>query len=109
MRRVWNLSWPTVIWSGLEACLGLTDLVMVRSLGPEATAAVGVSRQVVFLTDSAAVAVAAGIIAVVSQAVGANRWDMVGRALRQSSWLMILIACRWHWWVTRHAVSIRDC
>lgn len=92
VRRIWSLSWPTVLFSALEASLGLADLLMVRSLGPEATAAVGLCRQVTFLIDSVVVALATGVIAVVSQAVGANRWDTVGQVLRQSCLLLVLVA-----------------
>ena len=92
VRRVWNLSWPIVLWSALEASLGLADLLMVRSLGPEATAAIGVSRQVTFLVDSIALAIASGIIAVVSQAVGSNRWDTVIQVVRQSGLLLVILA-----------------
>lgn len=92
IRRVWSLSWPAVIWSALEASLGLADLVMVRSLGAEATAAVGISRQVTFLVDSVVLAIASGIIAVVSQAVGSKRWETVNQVARQSSLLLISIA-----------------
>lgn len=69
-RRIWNLSWPTVLLSAMEASLGLVDLLMVRSLGPEATAAIGVSRQVTFLVNAVVVALASGLITVVSQAIG---------------------------------------
>jgi len=91
-RRVWSLSWPTVLYCALEACLGLADLVMVRSLGPEATAAVGVSRQVLFLVDAIVLALVSGVIAVVSQAVGGNRWHTVGQVLRQIMLLALMTA-----------------
>jgi len=81
-----------VLFSALEASLGLADLLMVRSLGPEATAAVGVCRQVSFLVNSVALALASGVIAVVSQAVGGNRWDIVGQVLRQSALLVVIVA-----------------
>lgn len=81
-----------MLFSALEASLGLADLLMVRSLGPEATAAVGVCRQVSFLVNSVALALASGVIAVVSQAVGGNRWDIVGQVLRQSALLVVIVA-----------------
>jgi len=90
--RIWNLSWPTILFSALEASLGLADLLMVRSLGPEATAAVGICRQITFLVNSVALALASGVIAIVSQAVGANRWDTVGQVMRQSFLLVVLAA-----------------
>ena len=80
-RRIWALAWPTLVYSLLELSLGTADFLMVRGLGSEATAAIGLNRQVTFLLESAALAVATGVIALVSQGVGAGD--------RSSSW-----ACR---------------
>ena len=52
-RLVWNLAWPTVLHSLLVLTVGLADLIMVRPLGLEATAALGLARQVAFLVEGA--------------------------------------------------------
>ena len=45
-RRIWTLAWPTLLYSVLELSLGVADLLMVRGLGHEATAAIGLTRQI---------------------------------------------------------------
>ena len=59
-RRIWALAWPTLVYSVLELSLGVADFLMVRGLGSEATAAIGLNRQITFLLESAALAVATG-------------------------------------------------
>jgi putative MATE family efflux protein len=90
-RRIWALTWPTVVYNVLELSMGLIDLLMVRPFGPPATAAVGVSRQVTFLVEAAAVAISAGVIPLVSQGVGTGAWDRVEAAVRQSLRLVMLL------------------
>ena len=61
------------IYNLLEAAVGLADLLMVRPFGPAATAAIGVSRQMTLLVEVAAIAISTGVIALVSQGIGARR------------------------------------
>ena len=67
-RRIWSLSWPMVVYNLLEMTVGFVDLLMVRPFGPEATAAIGISRQITFLIEGAVIAIATGVITLVSQA-----------------------------------------
>ncbi len=61
-RRVWQLAWPTAIYGALELTVGLVDLLMVRPLGPSATAAIGIGRQVTFLVEVSAMTISIGVI-----------------------------------------------
>ncbi|MFQ5927159.1 MAG: MATE family efflux transporter [Terriglobia bacterium] len=90
-RRIWSLSWPTVLYYLLEMTVGLVDLLMVRSLGQAATAAIGVNRQVTFLVEAAAIAISTGVITLVSQGVGARRQSQVDDVVRQSIGLILLL------------------
>ena len=90
-RRIWALAWPTLVYSLLELSLGTADFLMVRGLGSEATAAIGLNRQVTFLLESAALAVATGVIALVSQGVGAGDRRQVDGAVRQSVRLVVVL------------------
>ena len=90
-RRIWALAWPTLVYSVLELSLGTADFRMVRGLGSEATAAIGLNRQVTFLLESAALAVATGVITLVSQGVGAGNRAQVDGAVRQSFRLVVLL------------------
>ncbi|MCH7685228.1 MAG: MATE family efflux transporter [Planctomycetes bacterium] len=90
-RRIWSLSWPMVVYNLLEMTVGFVDLLMVRPFGPEATAAIGVSRQVTFLIEGAVIAIATGVITLVSQGVGARSAHQVDNVVRQSVWLVLLL------------------
>ena len=90
-RRIWALAWPTLVYSVLELSLGVADFLMVRGLGSEATAAIGLNRQITFLLESAALAVATGVITLVSQGVGAGDREQVDGAVRQSFRLVLLL------------------
>ena len=63
---------PPSLYSVLELSLGLADLLMVRGLGQDATAAIGLTRQIAFLLEAAALAIATGVITLVSQGVGSG-------------------------------------
>lgn len=90
-RRIWSLSWPLVVYNVLEMAVGFADLVMVRPFGPAATAAVGLSRQVTFLVEAAALAIATGVITLVSQGVGARAVAQVNNVVRQSVYLVLML------------------
>ena len=90
-RRIWSLAWPTVVYNFLEMSLGLADLLMVRSLGQEATAAIGLNRQITFLLEAAALAVSTGVITLVSQGVGAGDRQQIEGVVRQSLRLVLLL------------------
>ena len=91
-RRIWGLSWPIVVSNVLELTVGIVDFLMVRPFGPSATAALGMSRQVTFLVEGAAVAISAGVIPLVSQAVGAQRGERVREIVSQSVRMVLLLA-----------------
>lgn len=90
-RRIWSLAWPTVVYSVLELSLGAADFLMVRGLGRDASAAIGLNRQITFLVEAAALAVSAGVIALVSQGMGAGDRRQVDGAVRQSLRLVVLL------------------
>ncbi len=91
-RRIWALAWPTLLYNVLELSLGTADLLMVRGLGHEATAAIGLTRQIAFLLEAAALAVAVGVIALVSQGAGAGDRRQVEGVMHQSTRLVLLLS-----------------
>ena len=91
-RRIWALAWPTLLYNVLELSLGVADLLMVRGLGFEATAAIGLTRQIAFLVEASALAVATGVIALVSQGVGAGDRRQVEGVMHQGTRLVLLLA-----------------
>ena len=48
LRKTLYLSWPIVAASLLQVAVGIADIKMVGVLGPEAIAAVGMARSVIF-------------------------------------------------------------
>ncbi len=90
-RRVWALALPTLVYNLLEMTLGMTDLYMVRSYGQEASAAMGLIRQITFLVEATAMAIATGVVALVSQGLGKNDDVQVGEAVRQS--MLLIFGC----------------
>ncbi|MBP86895.1 MAG: hypothetical protein CMJ64_09285 [Planctomycetaceae bacterium] len=90
-QRIWSLSWPIVVYNVLEMAVGFVDFLMVRPFGPAATAAMGLSRQVTFLVEGAAIAIATGVITLVSQGVGARAMDQANSVVRQSVYLVLIL------------------
>ena len=91
-RRIWALAWPTLLYNVLELSLGVADLLMVRGLGHEATAAIGLTRQIAFLLEASALAVATGVIALVSQGAGAGDRRQVEGVMHQGTRLVLLLS-----------------
>jgi putative MATE family efflux protein len=71
--------------------VGFVDFLMVRPFGPEATAAMGLSRQVTFLVEGAAIAIGTGVITLVSQGVGAKAAEQLNSVVRQSVYLVVIL------------------
>jgi putative MATE family efflux protein len=90
-RRIWALTWPMVLYNALEMTVGLVDLLMVRSFGQTATAAIGVCRQVTFLVEGSVVLITSGALALVSQAVGSRSQSQVDEVVRASIFLVSLL------------------
>lgn len=87
-RRIWVLALPTLVYNLLEMTLGMADLIMVRSFGHEATAAMGLIRQITFLVEATAMAVSAGVVTLISQGIARGDARQVGDTVRQSLVLM---------------------
>lgn len=83
-RRIGALALPTVTYNLLEMTLGLADLAMVRSFGSDATAAIGLVRQLTFLVETAIVGISAGVITMVSQGLGKGEERQVDETIRES-------------------------
>ena len=82
--RIWPVVWPILLYNLLEMTVGLADLMMVRPLGTDATAAVGVCRQITFLIEAVAIGITAGVTTRISQAFGAGDTQRVNRLVIQA-------------------------
>ncbi|NIN69031.1 MAG: MATE family efflux transporter [Anaerolineae bacterium] len=84
LSTIGSLAYPVVLANLLQATVGIIDIWMVSRLGTGATAAVGMSRQLIMIVIISIAGVAVGTRTMVAQFTGAERRDMVGRVAAQS-------------------------
>jgi putative MATE family efflux protein len=89
---VGNLAYPMVLANLLQATVGIVDIWMVSRLGTQATAAVGLSRQLIMIVIISIAGLAVGTRTMVAQFTGARRPDMVTRVSVQSILLTFLVS-----------------
>jgi putative MATE family efflux protein len=87
-----QLAYPVVLANLLQATVGIIDIWMVSRLGTQATAAVGMSRQLIMAFIISMAGIAVGNRTMVAQFTGAQRPDMVTRVAAQSIIVMFLVA-----------------
>jgi putative MATE family efflux protein len=92
LRLIGVLGYPVVLANLLQATVGIIDIWMVSRLGTEATAAVGMSRQLIMVIIISTAGLAVGNRTMVAQFTGAKRPDMVTRVAAQSIIVMFLAA-----------------
>ncbi len=86
-----KLAYPVVLANLLQATVGIIDIWMVSRLGTEATAAIGMSRQLINVVLISTAGVAVGVRTMVAQFTGAGRPDMVSRVAAQAIIVMFLL------------------
>jgi putative MATE family efflux protein len=87
-----KLAYPVVLANLLQATVGVIDIWMVSRLGTAATAAVGMSRQLIMVFIVLMVGLATGNRTIVAQFTGAERPEVVTRVAAQSIIVMLLVA-----------------
>jgi putative MATE family efflux protein len=92
LRLIGELGYPVVLANLLQATVGIIDIWMVSRLGTEATAAVGMSRQLIMVFVISTAGLAVGNRTMVAHFTGAKRPDMVTRVAAQSIIVMFLVA-----------------
>ncbi|MEW6234673.1 MAG: MATE family efflux transporter [Candidatus Omnitrophota bacterium] len=90
LRRLWEISWPTIVYAILETTVGLADIYFSGFLGSDAVAAVGFSRQIFLVLMIGTLAITTGTITLVAQYFGAGRCDMASAAATQSLRLAVI-------------------
>jgi MATE family, multidrug efflux pump len=82
---VWKLAWPTMLQNIIGGMQGLVDHVMVgHYVGYEGNAAIGVSWQIFLVVIVFVSSLFTGMGVLVARFAGANRHDMVDRAVYQA-------------------------
>lgn len=89
---VGSLGYPIVLANLLQATVGIVDIWMVSRLGTQATAAVGLSRQLVMIVIISIAGLAVGTRAMVAQFTGAGLPHMVSRVVVQSILLTFFVS-----------------
>src|SRR5262245_55970237 len=92
VRRLLHLAWPVVLSQVGLVAMGVVDLLAVRRLGPNATAAVGIGNTLSFSVLVLALGAAAGLDPLVSQAFGAGNPRRAGAEAARGA-LLVLGLC----------------
>lgn len=79
-----RLAWPTVMEQVLTTAVSYVDTAMVGRIGPDASAAVGVTMTVNWLINGTVSALGIGFLAYIARAVGAKQHDLARRASAQA-------------------------
>lgn len=91
VKRVMTLALPAVGEQLLNMMVGLTDTYLVGHLGATATAAVGLSNQLIMLATTLFSAIAVGATALIARATGAGDEKLANRVLSQSLLIGIIM------------------
>jgi multidrug resistance protein, MATE family len=89
--RLLTLAWPVVVGQVGLVGMGFADLVMVRSLGATATAAVGIGGTLSFSALALTLGAAAGLDPLVTHAYGAGEPRKAGAHALRGAVLMVLL------------------
>ena len=81
---IFRLAWPTVMEQILTTAVSYVDTAMVGHIGPDASAAVGVTMTVNWLINGTVSALGIGFLAYIARAVGAKQHDLARRASAQA-------------------------
>lgn len=88
---IFALAWPTIIEQIMGTAVQYIDTAMVGSLGTEATAAVGATSTIGWMVGSTISALGVGLLAFISQAIGAKNEKLAVRASGQAVLLTVII------------------
>ncbi len=81
---VLRLSWPAILEQLMLTMIQYIDTAMVGSLGPQATASIGVTSSTIWLLNSLLGATAIGFSVQVAQYIGAGNYQQAKNVTRQS-------------------------
>ena len=85
------LAWPTMLEELMQTAVQYIDTAMVGTIGTHATAAVGSTTTIGWLTGSSIAAFGVGFLAYISQKRGANEHDKARKASAQSVLAVLVI------------------
>ncbi|MFW6421581.1 MAG: MATE family efflux transporter, partial [Candidatus Bipolaricaulota bacterium] len=83
-KAVFFLAWPAVVTMMLQMVVGMADIAMAGRLGPTALAAVGLGRQLMFLSYAIVGGLATGATALIAQHYGRGEKSTAYALARQA-------------------------
>ncbi len=90
LRSIAALAWPAMIEQALQTIVQYADSAMVGRLGVQATAAVGLTTTVTWLTNSPLWALGIGVLACIAKAVGEKDERKTRSAAMQAIWMALI-------------------
>lgn len=81
---IFALAWPSILEQALQTIVQYADSAMVGRIGPEASAAVGLTTTVNWLINSPFFAMGIGVLAYISLSIGAKKYEKARIAAIQS-------------------------
>ncbi|QAA34488.1 MATE family efflux transporter [Clostridium manihotivorum] len=88
---IFALAWPSIIEQALQTIVQYADSAMVGRIGPEASAAVGLTTTVTWLINSPFFAMGIGVLAYISLSIGAKKYEKAKIAAVQSILITIVL------------------
>lgn len=91
LKTILLLAWPAMVEQLLQTVVQYADTAMVGQLGVQATAAVGLTSTVTWLTNSPIWALGTGVLAVIARAVGARDEEKARSAAMMGIWIALIL------------------
>lgn len=88
---IFALAWPSIVEQALQTIVQYADSAMVGRIGPQASAAVGLTTTVTWLINSPLSAMGIGALAYISASIGAKKYDRAKIAAIQSIIITIIL------------------
>lgn len=85
------LAWPSVVDQALQTVVQYVGSAMVGRIGPQASAAIGLTTTVTWLINSPFFAMGIGVLAYISSSIGAQEYSKAKKASVQSIIIMLVL------------------
>ncbi len=87
-----TLAWPTILEQIMLTLVSYVDTAMVGSIGPTASAAVGINSSVSWLLNGLLTALSVGFSAIIARFIGAGDFSKAKHAIRQAITVCLMVS-----------------
>lgn len=91
LANIMHLAWPAVVQEAMSVVVSYVDTAMVGALGASASAAIGLTGTVNWLTMSICLGFGVGVLAVIAKADGAKDYDKMPIAGAQAFYITLIV------------------